>query len=78
MAIPFEKTLAEILRWRVNKDPNSIAHKFGERETTYREFDLFANKIAQGLIALDDIIPPSSVFNSDEKKYYNSNIPLGV
>ncbi len=53
MAIPFEKTLAEILRWRVNKDPNSIAHKFGERETTYREFDLFANRIAQGLIALE-------------------------
>ena len=53
MEIPFEKTLAEILRWRVNKNPNSIAHKFGERETTYREFDSFANRIAQGLIALE-------------------------
>ena len=53
MEIPFEKTLAEIIRWRVNKDPDSIAHKFGDRETTYREFDSFANKIAQGLIALE-------------------------
>ena len=53
MQIPFEKTLADILRWRVNKDPDSIAHKFGDRETSYKQFDSYANKIAQGLIALD-------------------------
>ena len=53
MEIPFEKTLANILRWRVNKNPDLIAHKFGDRETTYREFDSYANKISQGLISLD-------------------------
>ena len=53
MDIPFEKTLAEIIRRRVNKKPDAIAHKFGDRETTYREFDSYANQIAQGLIALD-------------------------
>ena len=53
MDIPFEKTLAEIIRWRVDKKPDAIAHKFGDRETTYKEFDSYANQIAQGLIALD-------------------------
>ena len=53
MEIPFEKTLAEIIRWRVDKNPDAVAHKFGDRETTYKEFDSYANKIAQGLIALD-------------------------
>ena len=53
MEIPFEKTLAEIIRWRVDKKPEAIAHKFGDRETTYKEFDSYANQIAQGLIALD-------------------------
>ncbi len=53
MDIPFEKTLAEIIRWRVDKKPEAIAHKFGDRETTYKEFDSYANQIAQGLIALD-------------------------
>ena len=53
MDIPFEKTLAEIIRWRVDKKPDAIAHKFGDRETTYKQFDSYANQIAQGLIALD-------------------------
>ena len=53
MDIPFEKTLAEIIRWRVGKNPEAIAHKFGDRETSYKEFDSYANQIAQGLIALD-------------------------
>ena len=45
MEIPFEKTLAEIIRWRVDKNPDAIAHKFGDRETTYKEFDSYANQM---------------------------------
>jgi len=55
MEIPFEKTLAEIIRWRVEKKPEAVAHKFGDRETTYRQFDSYANQIAQGLINLEKI-----------------------
>ena len=50
MDIPIEKPLVDIFRWRVSQSPNSIVHKFQERETTYKQFDIFANQIAQGLI----------------------------
>ena len=39
MQFHFDNTLAVILSWRVNKDPDSIAHKFGDRETSYKQFD---------------------------------------
>ena len=33
MEIPYEKTMVEIFRWRVNKSGNNVAHKFEEKET---------------------------------------------
>ena len=50
MDIPYEKTMVEIFRWRVNKSGDEIAHKFEEKETTYNELDSFSNKVSQGLI----------------------------
>ena len=50
MEIPYEKTMVEIFRWRVNKSGNNVAHKFEEKETTFNELDSFSNKVAQGLI----------------------------
>ena len=53
MEIPYEKTVADLFRWRVSESGDDIAHKFQDTETTYRELDSFANKVAQGLINLD-------------------------
>ena len=53
MEIPYEKTLADLFRWRVSKSPNEVAHKFLDKETSYVELDAYANKVAQGLIKLD-------------------------
>ena len=53
MDIPYEKTIADLFRWRVAESGDDIAHKFLDKETTYSELDSFANKVAQGLIALD-------------------------
>ena len=50
MDIPIQKPLVDVFRWRVTKSPNLIVHKFQQRETTYSQFDIFANKVAQGLI----------------------------
>ena len=50
MEIPYEKTMVEIFRWRVDRSGNDIAHKFEEKETTFSELDSFSNKVAQGLI----------------------------
>ena len=50
MEIPYEKTMVEIFRWRVNKSGNNVAHKFEEKETTFNELDSFSNKVAQGLL----------------------------
>ena len=50
MNIPIQKPLVDVFRWRVATTPDSIVHKFHERETTYKQFDVFANKVAQGLI----------------------------
>ena len=53
MEIPYEKTLADLFRWRVSVSGDDIAHKFLDNETTYSELDTYANKVAQGLIRLD-------------------------
>ena len=53
MEIPYEKTLADLFRWRVSVSGDDIAHKFIDNETTYSELDKYANKVAQGLISLD-------------------------
>ena len=50
MDIPIQKPLVDVFRWRVERSPDLIVHKFQQRETTYKQFDLFANKVAQGLI----------------------------
>ena len=50
MTIPANKTLQENFRWRVEKSPNSIAHKFMDRETSFSELDLLSNKVANGII----------------------------
>ena len=50
MEIPYEKTMVEIFRWRVDRSGNDIAHKFEEKETTFNELDSFSNKVDQGLI----------------------------
>ena len=51
MEIPYEKTMVEIFRWRVDRSGNDVAHKFEEKETTFKELDSFSNQVAQGLIA---------------------------
>ena len=53
MEIPYEKTLADLFRWRVSVSGDDIAHKFIDNETTYSELDKYANKVALGLISLD-------------------------
>ena len=53
MEIPYEKTLADLFRWRVAESGGDVAHKFIDKETTYAELDSYANKVAQGLISLD-------------------------
>ena len=50
MEIPYEKTMVEIFRWRVEKSGEQIAHKFEDKETTFKELDSFSNRVAQGLI----------------------------
>ena len=56
MEIPYEKTMVEIFRWRVEKSGEQIAHKFEDKETTFKELDIFSNKVAQGLIKLLQIL----------------------
>ena len=53
MEIPYNKTVADLFRWRVSKSGGEIAHKFIDAETTYAELDSLANKVAQGLISLE-------------------------
>ncbi len=50
MLIPWEKTTAEIFRWRVQQSGSKVAQKFEDRETTYDQLDVFSNKVSQGLI----------------------------
>jgi len=60
MSIPWEKTTAEIFRWRVGRSGEDIAQKFEDRETTYNELDAYSNKVAQGLIK-EGCLPDSRV-----------------
>ena len=46
MTIPVNKTLQENFKWRVELTPNNTAHKFLDRETTFKELDLLSNKVA--------------------------------
>ena len=46
MKIPYEKTIADLFRWRVSQSGNDVAHKFLDKETTYNELDSYANKVA--------------------------------
>ena len=50
MTIPENKTLQQNFKWRVEKTPNNIAHKFLDRETSFKDLDLISNKVANGLI----------------------------
>lgn len=53
MNIPYDKTIADLFRWRVSQSGDMAAHKFQDNETTYSQLDSYANKVAQGLIGLD-------------------------
>ena len=46
MEIPYEKTMVEIFRWRVEKSGEKIAHKFEDKETTFKELNSFSNRVA--------------------------------
>ena len=52
MKIPENKTIQELFEWRFDKTPDSVAHKFLDRETTYEELNIYSNQIANGLISL--------------------------
>ena len=52
MKIPENKTLQELFAWRFAKTPDSVAHKFLDRETTYKDLNIYSNQIANGLINL--------------------------
>jgi acyl-CoA synthetase (AMP-forming)/AMP-acid ligase II len=45
------RTLVDIPRYRAAKSPNAIALSFEGRETTYRQFDEFSSRVANGLIS---------------------------
>ncbi len=50
MNIPRDKTVQDLFKWRVEQTPDLVAHKFLDRETSYKELDLLSNKVANGLI----------------------------
>ena len=50
MTIPVNKTLQQNFKRRVEKTPNNIAHKFLDRETSFKDLDSISNKVANGLI----------------------------
>ena len=50
MNIPRDKTVQDLFKWRVEQTPHLVAHKFLDRETSYKELDLLSNKVANGLI----------------------------
>ena len=52
MKIPENKTLQELFEWRFSRTPDSVAHKFLDRETTYKELNNYSNQVANGLIEL--------------------------
>jgi len=48
---PRNETLLETFQWRIEQSADEIAFKFNDRETTYREYDQKANRVANGIIA---------------------------
>jgi len=46
--IPQTTSLVDLLRWRIKQSSEAIAFKFSDKETSYQDFDLTANKVAQG------------------------------
>ena len=52
MKIPENKTLQELFEWRFSRTTDSVAHKFLDRETTYKELNNYSNEVANGLIEL--------------------------
>ena len=75
--IPQITSLVDLLRWRVKQSSEAIAFKFSGKETSYQDFDLAANKVAQGLI--DEGCKPDSRVaflgkNSDTFEFFYGNI----
>ena len=48
---PRNETLLETFQWRIEQSSDDIAFKFNDRETTYKEYDQKANRVANGIIA---------------------------
>ena len=48
---PRNDTLLETFQWRIEQSSDDIAFKFNDRETTYKEYDQKANRVANGIIA---------------------------
>ncbi len=48
---PRNETLLETFQWRIEQSSDDIAFKFNGRETTYKEYDQKANRVANGIIA---------------------------
>ena len=75
--IPQITSLVDLLRWRVKQSSESIAFKFSGKETSYQDFDIAANKVAQGLIA-EGCMPDSRVAflgkNSDTFEFFYGNM----
>jgi acyl-CoA synthetase (AMP-forming)/AMP-acid ligase II len=57
---PRNETLLETFQWRIEQSSDDIAFKFNGRETTYKEYDQKANRVANGIIA-EDCSPNSRV-----------------
>ena len=63
MEIPYEKTMVEIFRWRIEKSGNDIAHKFEEKETTFNELDSFSNISFRCLTKVNESAPRKTKFS---------------
>ena len=57
---PRNETLLETFQWRIEESSDDIAFKFNDRETTYKEYDQKANRVANGIIA-EGCLPNSRV-----------------
>ena len=50
MNIPRDKTVQDLFKWRVEQTPDLVAHKFLDRETSYKELDLLSIKLRMDLL----------------------------
>ena len=73
MTIPVNKTLQENFKWRVELTPNNTAHKFLDRETTFKELDLLSNKVANGIVA-EGCKYDDSLFRKKFRLFFRSSI----